>query len=126
VAGRDFWHHLRECMKRLGFTLSLADPDVWFRLLTRSTGEEYYEYVLLYANEVLVILEKADAVLQNEIGKYWELKPKLIGPPLKYLGGKLQEVTLETNVKAWAFGSHQYVWAAATNVCDHLTKKGLK
>ena len=85
MAGRDFWHHLRECMARLGFTLSQTDPDVWFRLLTRSTGEEYYEYVLLYANEVLVILEKADAVLRKEIGKYWELKPKSIGPSLKYL-----------------------------------------
>jgi len=88
--------------------------------------EEYYEYVLIYVDKVLVILEKADAVIRKEIGKYWELKPKSIGPPLKYLGGKLQEVTLETGVKAWAFGSHQYVWAAVTNVCDHLTKKGLK
>ena len=32
VAGRDFWHHLRECMGQLGFTSSRADPDVWFRL----------------------------------------------------------------------------------------------
>ena len=28
VAGRDFWHHLRECMGQLGFTYSHADPDV--------------------------------------------------------------------------------------------------
>ena len=68
MAGRDFWHHLRECMARLGFTLSQGDPDVWFRL---STGEEYYEYVLLYVDKVLVILEKADAVIRKEIGKYW-------------------------------------------------------
>ena len=27
VAGRDFWHHLQECMGRLGFTSSPADPD---------------------------------------------------------------------------------------------------
>ncbi len=57
VAGRDFWHHLRECMGRIGFTSSRADPDVWFRLLTRSTGEMYYEYVLLYVDDVLVISE---------------------------------------------------------------------
>jgi hypothetical protein len=31
VAGRDFWHHLRECMARLGFKSSRADPDVWFK-----------------------------------------------------------------------------------------------
>ena len=29
VAGRDFWHHLRSCMKDvLGFESCLADPDV--------------------------------------------------------------------------------------------------
>ncbi len=71
MAGRDFWHHLRECMGRLGFTSSRADPDVWFRLSKRSTGEEYYEYVVLYVNDVLVISEKAEAVLCKEIGKDW-------------------------------------------------------
>ena len=65
MAGRDFWHHLRECMGRLGFTSSRADPDVWFRLSKRSTGEEYYDYVLLYVDDVLVISEKAEAVLRE-------------------------------------------------------------
>ena len=32
VAVRDFWHHLRACMKELGFESSKADPDVWYRL----------------------------------------------------------------------------------------------
>ena len=52
VAGRDFWHHLRKCMARLGFTSSRADPDVWLRMSTRSTGEVYYEYVLFYVDDV--------------------------------------------------------------------------
>ena len=74
VAGRDFWHHLRKCMGQLGFTPSRANPDVWFRLSTQSTGGEYYEYVLLYFENVLVISEKAKSVLWKEIGKYWVLK----------------------------------------------------
>ena len=85
-------------MGRLGFTSSRADPDVWFRLSKRSTGEEYYEYVLLYVDNVLVVSEKAEAVLQKEIGKDWILKEESIGPPSKYLGGKLREVTLESGV----------------------------
>ncbi len=92
VAGRDFWLHLCECMGRLGFTSSRADPDVWFRLLKRSTGKEYYEYVMLYIDDVLDILENAESVMRKEIGKYWKIKDDLIGPPTKYLGGKLQEV----------------------------------
>ncbi len=94
MAGRDFWHHLQECMARIGFTSSQADPDVWFRLLTRSTREVYYEYVFLYAGDVLVILEQAKSVLRKEIGKFLALKDELIGPTSKYLGGKLQQVEL--------------------------------
>ena len=58
---------------------------------------------------MLVISEKAEAVLRKEIGKYWFLKEKLAGPPSMYLGGNLREVTLTSGVKAWAFGSCQYV-----------------
>ncbi len=90
-------------MGQLGFTLSRADPDVWFRLSKRSTGEEYYEYVLLYVGNVLIISENAEPVMRKEFGKYWKIKEESIGPPTKYLGGKLQEVELETGVKAWAF-----------------------
>ena len=108
----------------LGFTSSRADPDVWFRLSKRSSGEEYYKYVLLYVNDVLVISEKAEAVLRKEIGKDWVLKEESIGPPSKYLGGKLREVTLDSGVKCWAFGSCQYVQAAVNNVVEHLRKKG--
>ncbi len=113
-------------MGRLGFTSSRADSDVWFRLSKRSTGEEYYEYVLLYINDMLAISEKAEAVLCKKIGKDWVLTEDSIGPPSKYLGGKLREVTLASGVKCWAFGSSQYVHLAVNNVVDHLKKKGLK
>lgn len=57
VAGHDFWHHLRDCMQRLGFKSSSGDPDFWLRQSTQVTGEDYYEYFLLYAEIVTVILE---------------------------------------------------------------------
>ncbi len=89
VAGRDFWHHLRDCMGHLGFSSSQVDPDVWIWLLKRSTGEEYYEYVLLYVDDVLVISECAEQVLQQEIGQHFFLRKESIGKPSNYLGGKL-------------------------------------
>ena len=126
VAGRDFWHHLRDCMGQLGFTSSRVDPDVWLRLSKRSTGEEYYEYVLLYVDDVLVISENAGNVLRKEIGQHFVLREESIGPPSQYLGGKLREVTLENGNRAWAFGSCQYVQSAVRNVEDHLAKSGEK
>ena len=113
-------------MGQLGFTSSQADPDVWRGLSKQSTGEEYYEYVLLYVDNVLVISVNADDVLQREIGQHFVLREESIGPPSPYLGGKLREVTLENGTKAWAFGSCQYVQSAVQNVENHLAKSGEK
>jgi hypothetical protein len=106
----------------LGFISSCAEPNVWLRLSKQSTGEEYYEYILLYVDNLLVISENAESVLWKEIGQHLVLWDESIGPPPQYLGGKLPEVTIRNGTKVWAFGSCQYVQSAVRNVEDHLTK----
>ena len=59
-AERDFWHHLRSCMVHLQFKSSRADPDVWIRTARRKDGTDYYEYVLLYTDDCMVISNNAD------------------------------------------------------------------
>lgn len=125
-AGRDFWEHLRSCMEFLGFSSCKADPDVWMRAAVKSDGQEYWEYVLLYCDDCLVISEKGEDILRREIGKYFELKQESIGPPNIYLGGKMSKVTLSNGVNAWAFSSSQYVKNAVKNVEAYLSKKGSK
>ena len=65
VTGRDFWHHFRDCMDHLGFTSCRADPNVWKRAATKPGGEEYFEYVLLYVDDCLVISHKPEAILKE-------------------------------------------------------------
>ncbi len=113
-------------MNHLGFTSSRADPDVWFRLSKTSDGEEYYEYVLLYTDDCLVISHNAEKVLRLEIGQHFILKEESIGDPGQCLGGKLRKVKLDNGTDAWAFGSTQYVDAAVKNVEEYLAKKGEK
>ena len=126
AAGRDFRNHLRECMHHLKFKSCPADPDVWMRPKVKTDGSEYWEYALLYTDDVLVISEDGEKVLRNEVGKYFELKEKSIGPPEIYLGGRMREVTLENGVKAWSFGSSQYCRAAVANVQTYLQERGWK
>jgi hypothetical protein len=95
TAGADFRHHLRECMRQLNFTSSLADPDVWMRPAKKANCSECYEYVLIYTDEVLVISENGEHVLWSGIGKYFELKEESSGPPKLYLGGHMRRVELE-------------------------------
>ena len=125
TAGRDFWLHLRRCMgETLNFKSCLADPDVWFREQQRPDGSKVYEYVLLYTDDCLVISDRAESTLREEIGKYFELKEESIGPPKLYLGGQMRQVEMSNGAKAWAFGSAQYVKAAVENVKSYLSKKG--
>jgi hypothetical protein len=121
-AGRDFRNHLRSCMHFLNFKPCPADPDVWMRPAIKSDGTTCYEYVLLYTDDALVISENAEAILRNEIGRYFELKEESIGPPKFYLGGRVRKVQLENGVEAWGFSSSQYVQAAVKNVEEYLSR----
>jgi hypothetical protein len=67
-AGRDFRNHLHSCMPHLDFTLCPADPDVWMQPAKHSDGTEYYEYILLYTDDTLVVGEHAETILGKELG----------------------------------------------------------
>jgi hypothetical protein len=99
-------------MHHIGFKSSPADPDVWMRAAVKSDGTQVYEHVLLYTDDALSIGVEAESNLRKEIGKYFELKEKSIGPPKLYLGGHLSLVELDNGGKAGAFSSSQYVRAA--------------
>ena len=107
-------------MGHLGFRSSEVEPDVWMRPALRTDKSEYYEYVLLYVDNCLVLSEKAKDNIRKEIGKDFDLKEESIGPPDIYLGGKMRLVVLENGSKAWAFGSSQYIQNAVKNVKDYL------
>jgi hypothetical protein len=101
-AGSDFRNHLMSCMHHIGFKSCPADPDLWMRSAIKSDGINVYEYVLLYTDDAHSIGVEAESILRKEIGKYFELKEKSIGPPKLYLRGHLNLVELDNGVTAWA------------------------
>ena len=67
AAGRDFRNHLCSCMEFLNFKSYLADPNMWMRPAIKSDGNTYYEYILLYVGDTLVVSENAESILQNAL-----------------------------------------------------------
>lgn len=112
-------------MEFLGFKSMKADPDVWMREAVKPDGIEYWEFVLLYVDDCLVISHRGEQVIRDEIGKYFKFKEKSIGRPDIYLVGKLREVELRNGVNAWSFSSSKYVQEAIKNVKSQLAKMGL-
>ena len=125
-AGADYWKHVREAMLDMNFKSCKADPDVWFRPGTKPDGTTYYQYILLYTDDILCIMENPKEFLLNEFGKRFKLKETSIAPPTQYLGNKVSQVTLENGTKCWSFSSSQYIQNAVKNVEKHLANKDEK
>ena len=125
-AGADYWRHVRSAMSSMKFTSCAADPDVWMRPGTKSDGTAYWQYVLLYTDDILAIMESPEQFLRTELGSYFTIKEKSIGPPTQYLGNKVSQVTMSNDQKCWSFSSSQYVQSAVSNVEAYATKHNLK
>ena len=113
-SGAAFRNHLATCMRMLGYTPCLADPDVWMRPEVRDDGYEYYGYVLLYVDDALVINHDGMKALM-EINAHFKMKESSIGDPDTYLGCKLKEHIMPNGVSAWLQSPSKYIQEAVKN-----------
>ena len=116
---RDFKNHLRSCMQFINFTSCPADPDVWMRPAIKNDGSKYYDYVLLYVDDTLVVSENAEPVLRNELGRYFELREESIGPPDHYSGGKSGRSNLKM-VYMHGHSVHPNMFKQQSRMCRHI------
>ena len=119
-SGAAFHAHLADCMRHLGYKACLADPDLWIKAEIDPDGFEYYSYILVYVDDVLVIHHDAMKTLMR-IDKYFKFKPTSIGDPDIYLGAKLKKATCSNGVECWTLSPSKYVWEAVKN-CEEFLK----
>ena len=77
----------------LGSTASTTDGDFYYRRNQKSNGEPYYEYLLVYVDDVLAISHDPNAIMEK-IGMRFEIKNDEWGPPTRYLGADVEKFTL--------------------------------
>ena len=102
-------------MEHLKYESCKSDPDLWMREGVRRDGTRYYEYILLYVDDVLYVNEFPKEVLK-QLNHYFPIKSGSIGRPKIYLGTKISQVTLPNGVISWAMSSSQYIQDAVRNV----------
>ena len=129
TAGAEYWRHVRPTMVNMNFITCKADPDVWMRPGKRDDATLYWQYlllytddtiaimedleefirkyVLLYTDDILVIMEEPEEIIRKELASYFTIKDKSIGPPTQYLENKVSQVTIENGAKYWSFSSSQ-------------------
>eukprot|EP00978_Attheya_sp_CCMP212_P000550 scaffold1076_cov32-Attheya_sp.AAC.2 len=113
-ASASFRAFMAEKLDEMGFKSSYADPDVWLRPATKANGEEYYEYMLMYVDNILALSIDPRAILVD-IQNSFKFKNDKIDPPSSYLGVRLQEKEINGRM-CWTMTSVDYVDATIKNV----------
>ena len=109
----------------LGFTSSLADPDVWMRPACKNEGYKYYEYIFVYVDDLLVLSEKPDLIMKG-ISQIYRMKEGSIAKPTMYLGAQVKEHKLPDNVgkSVWSMSAEKYIKEAIRSLEADLEKLG--
>lgn len=122
-AGASFRAYLASKLHDMGFVPCVADPDVWMRPATKANGEEYYDYILCYVDDIMCISEDPEKILK-ELGQTFQFKNDEIKEPDMYLGATLKQRKLNDKAR-WSITSDQYLKAAVENLENQLKAKGL-
>ena len=108
----------------MGFKSSITDPDLWIRPSTKADGEQYYEFILMYVDDILAISQDAVSEIR-EFSEKFKFKKDKMEPPEIYLGGILERKGLNGN-QVWEIRSTNYVTAVAKNLEQKLKKQCVK
>jgi len=118
------WHaHLSETLYSMGFKPSLADPDVWYKAACKEDGFEYYEYILVYVDDILAISHSPKIIMET-IRKQYRLKEEPTAPK-QYLGAVIKKWSIPGETRQiWSMSASNYIKEALRNLELELAKAG--
>lgn len=119
--------HLATTLRDIGFDMCLADNDVWMRAASTPDGSSYYEYVLVYTDDILCISLDPKSTLMC-LDQHYILKESSIGKPTQYLGAQIGEYRLPDQPEKvrWSISSEKYVKEAIRTLEDWLDNHNLQ
>ena len=119
------WHErFFDVLRDMGFHISKADNDVWMQRAVKSDGTPYYEYILVYTDDFLILSMDPWAIIKD-LQKEVTLKDTSIKEPDQYLGASVSKYEFKDGGWCWAMGSDQYVKEAIRNAEMYCDKHGL-
>ena len=89
---------------KLIFTLSLADPNLWYRPMTAIDGITYSAYILVYVDDILIIDKNLERFM-DLLKENYMVKATSIGEPKVYIGADILKAYYSDGSYAWTMGS---------------------
>ena len=124
-AGAAWRSFFAQALTMLGFRSTCRDSDVYIRVQTKPDGTDYYEMLLVYINDILMLSYDTNPIMDGFSAQFC-LKKDSLGPPKQYLGGTIKIHTNGEGAESWAISSNEYMKAAAAEVVEDSDKQGLK
>jgi len=123
-SGAAWRAHFAEFLHGMGYTSCLADPDVWYKAECKPNGFEYYSYILVYVDDILVVSHHPKATMEI-LAKTFRLKDGY-APPTQNLGATIKHWCLPGDEQAshWVHSAEEYIKQAIANVEIELQREG--
>ena len=110
-----------QALAQLEFRPARGDPDVYIKPQTKPDGTMYYEMLLVYADDILVLSHNTKPIIEGIVSQF-RLKEDSLRAPNPYLGATIKIFTDDNGYESWAMSSDNYVKAAVAKVIEDLDK----
>ena len=90
ISGASFRVFPAETPDKLGFRSTIADPVVWRHSTIKHDEEQYYEYVLTYVDNIMVMLDYPNHVMK-QVNEKISFKGNQWDDPEIYLKAKISK-----------------------------------
>jgi len=118
------WRSVKQAiLEDLQFEPTTADPDAYRRRTVHPRGFEYWEFLLVYVDDILIVSHNPQVHLQ----KLNQFHMSAVGKPDRYLGANIKCVTIpgdDSGMEYWLMTSQTYVRNAVNNVREMLQSEG--
>ena len=121
-SGARWRDHMAATLRENGYQSCYADPDVWMKANTKPDGFKYWEYVLCYVDDVLVISHDPQKVMDYLNSRY-TMKEGSVKEPDEYLGAQIRKYNVDGK-EVWSMSSDLYVKRAVADVEMELSYIG--
>ena len=125
-SGASWRNHFATEIRSMGFKDTKADGDVYRKKSLRDGKVPYYEYMVVYVDDVIYISEAPEQWI-DALAKQYRLRET--GVPKRFLGSDIKSKQYVDdnghNKLCWAFGSDSYVRDACAIAEDQMKKNGI-
>ena len=104
VAGKSFTSFLASNLRKMGYSLTAGDKDVWMKPAVKPNGDRYYQYLIAYIDDIICCGVNPQEQM-DIIGAAFTLKEGSVGEPTMYLGADITKTVFDDDGKArWCMG----------------------